>query len=237
MKKLVQCLIIFTFLSTAVLAQGLPRIAVYVTGDAYGNEKSALRTRMLTSLINTGRYRGIERADEFLAEIEQEHIRQRSGAIDEHQIRELGKQFGVTYICIAAITPAFGSHQVSARIVDVETAEVIRIADAISPLRTMSDLTEVSERLIKCMLGLAGPRDCIPRPPSPPRNSSFWLGVGLEIIGGGLLAYGLYENRNVDNYIRSHEWNNAKNAITNRDIFYIVGTTVLLSGIAIHILF
>jgi hypothetical protein len=237
MKMLALCIAMFTLFGTAAFARDLPPIAVYVTGDAYGNEKSALRTRMLTALINSGRYRGIERDAEFLAEIDREHIRQRSGAIDERQIRELGRQFGVSYICIAAITPAFGSHQVSARIVDVETAEVIRIADAISPLRTMSDLTDVSERLVKCMLGLAGQRVCRPRPPSSPPKASFWLGVGLEVLGGGLLAYGLYENRNAENYIRNYEWNNARNAITTRDVVYIIGATALLSGILIHISF
>ena len=78
-------IIIMMLFATAPLANhGLPRIAVYVTGDVPENEKSALGTRMLSSLVNSGGYRGIERTAEFLAEIDREHIMQRSGAIDGH---------------------------------------------------------------------------------------------------------------------------------------------------------
>jgi hypothetical protein len=134
-------------------AQDLPRIAVYVTGDVPDNEKSALGTRMLASLVNSGRYRGIERSSGFLAEIEREQTKQRSGDIDDGQISELGKQFGVKFVCIAAITPAFGSFQVSARIVNVETAEVEFIGEASSLLRTMDDLAEVSDKVVQHMFG------------------------------------------------------------------------------------
>jgi hypothetical protein len=117
-------------ISMAVLAnQNSPTIAVYVSGDVLENEKKVVGTIMLTSLVNSGRYKGIERSAAFIAEIDREQVKQRSGAIDDSQIRELGKQFGVKYICIADITRAFNVHQISTRIVDVETAEVIRIAE------------------------------------------------------------------------------------------------------------
>jgi hypothetical protein len=129
----------------------LPKIAVYVTGNVADGEKDALGTRMLASLINSGRYIAIERSNAFLAEIEKEHIIQRSGAVDDSQISELGKQFGVKFICIAAITPAFGEFQVSARIVDVETAQVVFIGESASPLKSMADLTRVSNQIVKNM--------------------------------------------------------------------------------------
>ena len=133
--------------------QDLPKIAVYVTGDVPNNEKDALGTRMLASLVNSGRYMGIERSNAFLAEIDKEHIKQRSGAIDDSQISELGKQFGVKFVCVAAITPAFGDFQVSARIVDVETAQVIFIGESASPLKSMADLARVSDQVVKNMFG------------------------------------------------------------------------------------
>jgi hypothetical protein len=133
--------------------QNLPKIAVYVTGDVPNNEKEALGTRMLASLVNSGRYMGIERSNSLLAEIEKEHIKQRSGAIDDNQISALGKQFGVKFVCIAAITPAFGDFQVSARIVDVETAQVIFIGESASMLKSMADLARVSDQVVKNMFG------------------------------------------------------------------------------------
>jgi hypothetical protein len=111
---------------------------------------------MLSTLVNSGRYRGIERSNAFLAEVEKEHVRQRSGDIDDSQISELGKQFGVKFVCIADITPAFGAYQVSARIINVETAEVPFIGDASSPLKTMDDLEQVSVEVVRKMLYFAG---------------------------------------------------------------------------------
>jgi len=139
-----------------VFAQDLPKIAVYVTGDVPENEKKALGTIMLTTLVNSGRYRGIERSETFLAEIQKEHIKQRSGAIDDDQISKLGKQFGVKYICIADITSAFKTYHVSARVVDVETAEVIYIGESSSPLRTMDELTGASDKVVESMFDERG---------------------------------------------------------------------------------
>jgi len=147
--------VIFAVIGMAVgaIAQELPRIAVYVTGNVGADEKKVLGTRMLSTLVNSKRYRGIERSNSFLAEIEKEQEKQRSGAIDDNQISELGRQFGVKYVCIADITPAFGAFQVSARIVNVETAEVEFIGDATSPLKTIDDLTNVSEKVVNNMFG------------------------------------------------------------------------------------
>jgi len=140
-------------LSAAAFAGDLPRIAVYVTGDVPDNEKKAFGTRMLIALIQSGRYKGIERTDAFLSKIEEEHAKQRSGAIDDSQISALGRQFGVQYVCVADITPAFGTYQVSARIINVETAEIVYIGGSHSSLRTMEVLVRASNEVVKSMFG------------------------------------------------------------------------------------
>jgi len=152
MKKLLFFIFIVLFCAGA-FAQESPKIAVYVTGDVPNNEKEALGTRILTSLVNSGRYIAIERSKAFLAEIEKEHVKQRSGDIDDSQISALGKQFGVKFVCIAAITPAFDAFQVSARIVNVETAVVVFIGESASPLKTLEDLALVSDQVVKNMFG------------------------------------------------------------------------------------
>jgi len=168
-KKLL--LFLLVLFCTVPLAADLPRIAVYVTGDVPENEKKALGTRMLSSLINSGRYMGIERSNSFLAEIEKEQTKQRSGAIDDGQISELGKQFGIKYVCIADITPAFGTFQVSARIVDVETAVVVHIGEAFSPLRGAQDLMQASDEVVRGMFGrqAASTLKPAPTPESTPK--------------------------------------------------------------------
>ena len=179
MKRL--ALLIVALFCVSALADDLPRIAVYVTGDVRENEKKALGTRMLASLVNSGRYKGIERSNSFLAEIEKEQVKQMSGDIDDSQISALGKQFGVKFVCIADITPAYGSFQVSARIINVETAEVDFIGDATSKLKTIDDLTQVSVEVVRKMFG----EDAV----AAPRKSGLSAGGGLFFtsdFGGGV---------------------------------------------------
>jgi len=180
MKKFAIIIAALFLFSAATLAQDLPNIAVYVTGNVGDDEKKALGTHILASLVNSGRYKGIERSSSFLAEIDREMIRQRSGAIDDSQISELGKQFGVRFICIADITPAYGGFQVSARVVNVETAEVALIGQATSPLKTIDDLTAVSNKVVRKMFG----------EPDPPEPVDFSLKPGFRMSagGGGFLA-------------------------------------------------
>jgi len=156
-------LIIILTLCAVAAAQGLPRIAVYVTGNVGEDEKKALGTRMLASLVNSGRYKGIERSKSFLAEIEKEQVKQRSGEIDDSQISALGKQFGVKFVCIADITSVLGAFQISARIVDVETAEVAFIGESYSALKNVIDLVSVCDQVVKNMFG----GDAAIRKPTP----------------------------------------------------------------------
>jgi len=106
----------------------------------------------LTALVNSGKFIAIERSKEFLDEIDNEQRKQREGAVDESQISKLGKQFGVHYVCVANIIEAFGGHQVSARIINVETAVVVAMGEDDSPLRNMDDLASVSFRITKALL-------------------------------------------------------------------------------------
>ena len=159
-----------------------PNIAVYVTGDVPDNEKKALGTYILDALVNSGRYNAIERTGSFLAEIDKEQTAQRSGAIDDRQISKVGRQFGVKFVCIADITPALGAFQVSARIVNVETAEVAFIGQAPSPLKTIDDLANVSNKVVRRMFGL----------PDPTETDSLFRRPRIEIsVGaGGLIGGG-----------------------------------------------
>ncbi|MDR2578159.1 MAG: outer membrane beta-barrel protein [Chitinispirillales bacterium] len=131
-----------------------PKIAVYVTGSKDEVENKALGTYILEALVRSGRYTAIERSEVFLAEIAQEHITQRSGAIDDAQISQLGKQSGVQFVCVADVTKAFGGNQVSVRILDVETAEVVAVGVVHGALRNMDDLRKISEKVVNAMFGI-----------------------------------------------------------------------------------
>jgi hypothetical protein len=135
-------------------ARAKEKIAVYVTGNVRVNEKKALGTKILVELINSGRYRAVERSDDFVKELDREQSKQMSGAVDDNQITTIGKQFGVQVICVADLTPAFGSYQISARLIDVESAEIIAIAEVSNTLESMDDLTAASKDVVRVVLGL-----------------------------------------------------------------------------------
>jgi len=155
-------------------AQDLPRIAVYVTGEVPNNQKKALGTMMLAALVNSKRYKAIERTEYFLAEIEKEQIKQRSGAIDDGQISQLGRQFGVKFVCIADITPVFGMSQVSARIINVETAEVEYIGEESRQLLTSDALSRVIDNIMIKMFGeeIKAVQRLEPYKPEPPKRDT-----------------------------------------------------------------
>ncbi|MDR3011773.1 MAG: hypothetical protein LBU70_00975 [Chitinispirillales bacterium] len=133
-----------------------PQIAVYVTDGSCRcmdvGPRKALGTQILQALVRSGKYIAVERTEEFVNMIEREHMTQRSESVDEDQIRALGRQFGVQLIAIADITQALGSFNVSVRIIDIETAQVVSVASIASPLRNMNDLTEASTRIARALL-------------------------------------------------------------------------------------
>jgi hypothetical protein len=139
-------------IASAAFAQDLPRTAVYVTGDLGENEKKALGTKILVYLVNSGRYKSAERAALFLAEADRER-QTRGAAIDDGQISELGKRLDINFVCVVDVTPVFGEFQISARMVNVETAGIELIGAAASPLKSLSDLEQTSESVVKNMFG------------------------------------------------------------------------------------
>ncbi|MDR2692775.1 MAG: hypothetical protein LBB74_00975, partial [Chitinispirillales bacterium] len=68
--------------------------------------------------------------------------------LNSEQIKRLGWNFGVQYICVAEITPVLGESQISARVLDVETEKSAAIGVAESPLKTLNDIADASERVV-----------------------------------------------------------------------------------------
>jgi hypothetical protein len=140
----------------AAAASGpLPKVAVYVTGGKTPDENKAFSTRITHALVSSGKYNTIERSDAFLDQVAKEMIAQRSGAIDDNQISELGRQAGADFVCVGEILDAFGASQISARIMNVESVEVIASGLASGPLKTMADFAALSDRVAALLLGVA----------------------------------------------------------------------------------
>ncbi|MCL2220440.1 MAG: hypothetical protein FWB94_11235 [Chitinispirillia bacterium] len=262
-----------TMLITPAGSRGTSKVAVYVTGLKNESESRAFGTEILAGLVKDGMYRAVERSNAFVAEIAKEQAKQRSGAIDDNQISELGKQFGVQFVCIANVTEVYGSRLVSARIVDVETAVVVAIGETESKLGSLADLSDAADKIRgvlqrqtraqtksapaetpPAVTTAPAPRTAEnvmddgrkqlaaePKPEldaKPPVKPTLWAGIGLDVLGAGLIFYGLIENVNVArSYNSKAEYDKAKSSEKSRNIAYTIGAAALIGGVTIHILF
>ena len=149
MNKLVFKPIIFFLLlvcSLTAFAQQ-KKVAVYVTGTDAGVNK-VLGDQLVAAFVKSGKYIAIERTASFLAELSKEQNYQRTGAVDDNELSRLGKQFGVQLVCVADVSEVFGQKYVSARLIDVESAEVINASNSANKsMNNMAELTDVANSL------------------------------------------------------------------------------------------
>jgi hypothetical protein len=145
MKKLI--IILLSVVALTAFAQQ-KKVAVYVTGEQSGISK-VLGDQLVAAFAKSGKYIAIERTASFLAELGKEQNYQRTGAVDDNELSRLGKQFGVQLVCVADVSDVFGEKYVSARLIDVESAEVINTSNASSKLENMPELLKVTDKLAK----------------------------------------------------------------------------------------
>jgi hypothetical protein len=75
------------------------------------------------------------------------------------------------------------------------------------------------------------------QPARTPINHTFWAAVGLDVVGAGLILYGIIENGNVGPYSTEAEHDRVRRAVITRNVVYGIGAAALLGGISIHIFF
>ena len=108
------------------------KLAVYATGNVDGLLKNIAQNSASTELVNGGRYQIIERSTEFLRIVSTEHDYQRSGAVDDGQIADLGKQYGADCVCVVDISYIDKNKYmyVATRMIDVVATTSQRAGDA-----------------------------------------------------------------------------------------------------------
>ena len=106
------------------------KLAVYATGNIDALLKNIAQNNASTELVNCGRYQMIERSAEFLRFVSEEQNYQRSGAVDDNQIAELGKYYGADCVCVVDITHVDSYLYVATRMIDVTLSTSQRAGDA-----------------------------------------------------------------------------------------------------------
>ncbi|MDR2583261.1 MAG: hypothetical protein LBC75_07265 [Fibromonadaceae bacterium] len=92
------------------------------------------------------------------------------------------------------------------------------------------------------------PKPEVPKVKPFPRTS-FWVALGLDLAGAAILGCAVYENgktkeaydkyyvdgQSGDDYDKA--WKKAEDSRSKRDMLYVIGSLVLVSGIGVHIWF
>jgi len=156
MKKITLILLILFCVAAVIAQDGKQNVAVYMAGKEPVGAKGAhkiLGSELAKAITNSDTYSAVDRTDAVLKQIEQEHSYQRSGAVSDEQIKALGKQFGVSYLCIAEISEVKGgAYFLEARLVDVEKATVLKIASVNSSLKDNKEMVSAAQRVARDLI-------------------------------------------------------------------------------------
>jgi hypothetical protein len=129
------------------------KIAVYVT-DQHSVENTEFGNKLMAKIVAQGKYIAVERSEEFLAQIKKELAYQRSGYVDDKQISQLGKQFGVDVVCVVDIRRVRSSFSILVKLINVETAQIIATNTSYNKLRSLEDITDAAEKIAAELFGL-----------------------------------------------------------------------------------
>jgi len=230
------------FCSFASAAESRQNVAIYMAGEEPASAPgmyNVLGGELAKAINNSKKYMAVDRTDAITNLLTKEHKFQRSGAVSDDQIKTLGKQFGVRYLCIAELSELQGgSYYLEIRLVDVETAVIVHTVTASSNLKGSAEMIRFAQQAARDLIDTDGAKE--DRPPVKEKSKKrtvLLTGLSLDVLGAGLLAYGLYENHSAGNLIKDKKFKDADKAAKNRNIAYIAGSALLLSGISVHILF
>ena len=126
-KKLV---LLLALIATIPLCAQTKKVAIMETKTNEGVssfQSNMVRGGMETAVANADGYEGYDRAAFDLILKEQNF--QRSGAVDDMQIREMGIMAGVQYVLVTEASAEDGSFYILAKLLDVETGRFMKSAD------------------------------------------------------------------------------------------------------------
>lgn len=153
-KKLLFTTILLAFILT-ISAQN-KKVAIMETkanDNVSAFECNVVRGCMETAVTNAPGYEGYDRT--AFDYIMQEHQFERSGTVDDSQIRELGKMAGVQYILVTEAGKQAGFFYILAKILDVETGQFMKSVNDLCNA-TPTDIKETCDDLGLKLFGESG---------------------------------------------------------------------------------
>jgi len=167
--KLPKTTLVAIFVAALCFAQEAPpKLAVYVSGASGGINKS-LGGKLLSAMSQSGKYSEI--ADPVLFQNELAN----SGRDEVAYIAQAAKRHGAEYVCVVGMTEALGAHSITARLAKVSDLQIIKTGTTDRALRSLDDLTAVSNELARQLLP---PGSYVPS--APP---SVFADAGMAVAG------------------------------------------------------
>jgi TolB-like protein len=226
----------------AAAEQGKQIVAVYMAGEEPPNARGVhnnMGGELARVMSESDRYTAVDRTQVILEQLDREHVYQRSGAVDDAQIKSIGHQLGVEYLCISNINAVGKKYYLDTRLVDVVTAEIARSVTATSNLKDAGEMARVGRNIALELLEADKTHAQRARRKLIFRSTA----ISLDVLGVLAFAYGYIENNNVVKNIEPIGDGQIKNgpeadrAVTRRNAAYIVSGALLASGVSIHIVF
>ncbi len=158
MKKLL--ILLLSALSLSIFAQTeVKRIAILETVDKEGNvdysDELLLRQTLTFAIQRTPGYEGFNRVD--MSQITGEHDFQRTGMVNDEQIKELGRMTGASYVLIAEATMRRNTEiLVLANLVDVVSGKIVNSSIPIITSMDSEMLTKSCIDIAKTLLNIGG---------------------------------------------------------------------------------
>ena len=132
------------------------KVAVFVDGPNAGEGVADfLGSKMVIAITDNGKYTAVERTKEFLSQIYKSAGYDRGAEVDASTIAGVGKQYGADIVCAVVVKTVLNEKYVSARLINVETAEVLSAADGSKNYSTVSDLSDLAQEVTQKLFGNA----------------------------------------------------------------------------------
>lgn len=124
------------------------KVAVFVEGNLTKEQKSMVSSAVMSRLSGNKDYKVFERNDAFLKALEREHDFQLCGEVPENEIRKIGERLGVDYvIAISAVITSDDQCQMSARLIELESGEVLKTCNASREFEDSSTITALANNV------------------------------------------------------------------------------------------
>jgi len=119
-------LVVLSFLFATQLVYSQSKVAVLDASLGVGvhpNASAIVADTINEQFVKSADFIAIDRA--YISSIQEEKKLQLSGDVNSDDIKELGATFGAEFICIANVSQLGSTYTVSARLIEVETAQVV----------------------------------------------------------------------------------------------------------------